>query len=40
MAVKITEKTTEPSKVYTGSFFKLKIRISKQKYKLSKIIKL
>ena len=34
MATKIIEKIVEPSKIYVGSTFKLKIRIAKQKYVL------
>ncbi len=34
MTTKIIEKIVEPSKVYVGSTFKLKIRINKQQYTL------
>ena len=39
MATKIIEKIIEPSKIYVGSTFKLKIRIDRQKYTLGDLKK-
>lgn len=37
MAEKIIEKIVEPSKIHVGSFFKLKIKIAKNKYTLGEL---